>query len=161
MNINLNLVVFPSTTEDEKRTTRETALSVRASGAYEALTAALPSEAARSAAEYRMAEWRHRAHWEKRTERAERLLRRLLSAGVLQGEERELAMELAYGSRGVVGPELKGLSNKERDLVANYRALDVPGRQMLRTLCERLLPSGSTMTKERSDLKAAWTEQRQ
>ena len=79
--------------------------------------------------------------WERRVRRVERQLHQLLASDLLNQDQRHACLETLFGIKGTAR-DGKVLSKFEGQLIADYRAMDSPGRTMLRTLCDRLVHTG-------------------
>jgi len=74
---------------------------------------------------------------ERRIRQHERTLRAALASDTVPDEQRSRILEILHGKRGV-GRDPKTLSKSEGLMIEQYRAMDAPARQMIRTLFERL-----------------------
>jgi hypothetical protein len=77
-------------------------------------------------------------YWKNRAYRLERSLRGVLATDVLSAEQRD---RIVTGLFGASPRDAKTLSKYEGQIVAHYRTMDGAGRQMVRTLFERLTAS--------------------
>lgn len=79
--------------------------------------------------------------WRRRAEALERVIRHVVARVDLAPDARTDLLALLYGTAAARCRDEKLLSDVEANLIAHYRAMDAAGRQMLRTLCERLATS--------------------
>src|SRR4029077_7585130 len=93
-------------------------------------------------------QWLYSAHawkdfWERQTKRLDRTIRGLLASDNLTAEQRAMLIASLHGAAPgfIVDPRL--LTVFERRIIEQYRATDTAGKQMLRTLCQRLAQTRS------------------
>lgn len=77
------------------------------------------------------------AFWERRTRAVERTLRVVLASDHVNDKQRNQILRVLYGAAGA-GRDPKTLSEAERALIERYRTMDAAGKQMVRTLFDRL-----------------------
>jgi hypothetical protein len=87
------------------------------------------------------------SYLERRLRQFERTVRVILASDVVPDDQRERIRQVLFGKRNV-GRDPKTLSEPERVMFDNYRSMDAAGRQMVRTLLERLAVT-STATDKR------------
>lgn len=75
--------------------------------------------------------------WERQAKTAMRKLRAVLASDALTDEDRQSILEGIHG-RAAKALDAKLLSDAEYRMVSQYRTMDDAGRQMIRTLCDRL-----------------------
>lgn len=78
----------------------------------------------------------YRTHFENRAQKAERVLRALLASDTLTADQRERVFNILTGEK--VGRDPKMLTKSEKQIIENYRAMDIPSKQVIRTLSAKL-----------------------
>jgi hypothetical protein len=89
---------------------------------------------------FEMAVYRAIQAADNRAKRAEATLRKLFERLDLSDEDRARVLAVLHGQRGGVR-DGKRLTRCEAELIEHYRATDLAGKQMLRTLLQRLADS--------------------
>jgi hypothetical protein len=77
-------------------------------------------------------------HLESRVRLLERTVRALLNSDSLRESERAAGVDVLFGAQGKVFRDGKLNTDLEIRMLAAYRTMDAPARQMMRTLSDRL-----------------------
>lgn len=87
-----------------------------------------------------------------RVRKYESILRHGLAVLPLDGPQRAQLLEGLFGPAGQFR-DANTLTRGEAQLVADYRDMDAPARQMLRTLCERLAATSASGAEENDAIR--------